>query len=45
MFEVLKEVRGGEYYLCGANAMIEDMKNLLEERGVKKERILFEKYG
>jgi len=32
-------------YLCGAPDMIEDMSTKLSERGVKKDRIHYEKYA
>ena len=33
-----------DYYLCGNGSMIESMKLLLQEQGVEKEYIHFEKY-
>lgn len=34
----------GAYYLCGGAAMIEDVDKLLQEKGVAKENIHFEKF-
>ena len=34
----------GSYYLCGGSGMIEDVSKILQDRGIKKESIHFEKY-
>lgn len=33
-----------EFYICWSPAMVDDVKNILEQNNVKKENIFFEKY-
>ncbi len=36
--------RSTQFYLCGNGAMIQDMRALLEQKGVTKDRVAYEKY-
>lgn len=39
-----EQLNGFEYYLCGAKEIVESLNNFLQELGINKENILFDKY-
>lgn len=35
----------GDFYICGMNEMVDEIKVILENKGISKERVHFEKWG